>query len=398
MSYLEETKTAGREVFPDLARAWALIGIALVNVAYFAYPYAEGLYAFGGMNGAADFWSYFAVNALFTSKSYTLFSFMFGVGFAYQMASAERAGAGFAGRYWRRIIGLFFFAAVNIILLFQGDILFTYALLGILLFFFRKSSPSVLIKWAIGLYVVQLVFVLFGAVGVTAWQAYKPAAVAAELETMREASAGYTEAYSNGGFAETVSARVSEWSEAIFYILPGQGFGAMAFFLFGLAAVRNGLIADPSANFWRKSRRVYLPIGLIISASGAWFMTQATNMFDPNMLWGAFLITLGSPFATAGYLGILAKWSLAGDNPIKTFFARGGTASLTAYLLQGLLFTLVFYEYGLGLYAEIGAAACIGIALLVALLSIAFTSLWRAAFKRGPLEAVLRGWTYLGSR
>ncbi|MEL7231763.1 MAG: DUF418 domain-containing protein, partial [Pseudomonadota bacterium] len=76
----------------------------------------------------------------------------------------------------------------------------------------------------------------------------------------------------------------------------------------------------------------------------------------------------------------------------------GGTASLTAYLLQGFLFTLVFYEYGLGLYEEIGAAACIGIALIVALFSIAFTSLWRTAFKRGPLEAILRGWTYLGAR
>ncbi|MEM7491921.1 MAG: DUF418 domain-containing protein [Pseudomonadota bacterium] len=398
MSYLQETQDAGREIFPDLARAWALIGIALVNVAYFAYPFAGALYADGGMNTSVDFAAYFGVNALFLSKSYTLFSFMFGVGFAYQMASAERAGAGFAGRYWRRIIGLFFFAAINITLFFQGDILFIYALLGIFLFLFRKTSTKGLIRWAIGLYTVQVIVVLFSAFGITMGQAFAPEEMVQAQTEMTEASAAYVEAFRNGGFIDTIHARIGEWAGAIFYILPGQGFGAMAFFLFGLAAVRNDLISNPAAPFWSKCRRIYLPIGLLISAIGAWYATKGTSMFDPQMMWGNLLIVIGSPFATAGYLGILAKWSLSTDGPIKTFFARGGTASLTAYLLQGLLFTLIFYEYGLGLYAEIDAAACISIALIVALLSIAFTSLWRAKFKRGPLEAILRGWTYIGTR
>lgn len=397
MSYLQETEESGREVFPDLARAWALIGIALVNVAYFAYPFAGALYADGGMNTSADFSAYFAVNSLFLAKSYTLFSFMFGVGFAYQMASADRAGAGFAGRYWRRIIGLFFFAAINIIFFFQGDILFTYALLGSLLFLFRKSSAKVLIRWAFALYAVQVVFILFGAAAITMGQAFAPDEMALAQSEMVEATAANVDAFKNGGFVETVTARVSEWSQAVLYIIPGQGFGAMAFFLFGLAAVRNNLISNPAAPFWGKCRRIFLPIGLIISAVGAWYVTKGTSMFDPKMMWGNALIGIGSPFATAGYLGLLAKWSLSGSGPIKTFFARGGTASLTAYLLQGLLFTWVFYEYGFGLYAEIGAAACIGIALVIALMSIAFTSLWRTKFKRGPLEEVLRRWTYLGS-
>lgn len=398
MSYLQETQDAGREVFPDLARAWALIGIALVNVAYFAYPIMEGLYAAGGMNNPADFAAYFGVNALFLAKSYTLFSFMFGVGFAYQMASAERAGTGFAGRYWRRIIGLFLFAAVNIALFFQGDILFTYALLGSLLFLFRKSSAKVLIGWAIGLYSVQIILIFLGAAAITMGQAFAPDEMIQAKVEMSEASAAYVEAYRNGGFVEVMLARIAEWSEAIFFILPGQGFGAMAFFLFGLAAVRNNLISNPSAPFWSRCRRLYLPIGLVISAAGAWYVTQGTSMMDPKMMWGNLLIAIGSPFATAGYLGVLAKWSLSEPGPIRTFFARGGTASLTAYLLQGLLFTVIFYQFGFGLYEELGAAGCIGMALLVALISIAFTSLWRTKFKRGPLEHVLRRWTYLGAR
>ncbi len=398
MSYLQETKAAGREIFPDLARAFALIGIALVNVGYFAYAPAMGGYADGGLNSGLDHGAYFGVNALFLSKSYTLFSFMFGVGFAYQMASAERAGAGFAGRYWRRIIGLFFFAAINITLFFQGDILFVYAVLGALLFLFRKSGAKTLVGWAIGFYIVQVLLILLGAVAIAMGEAYAPENMIKVQAEMAGEGRAFYEAFANGGFAETVSARVTDWTGAIGYLLLFQGWGAMSFFLFGLAAVRNDLIARPQAAFWRKARHFYLPVGIVISLIGAWFIGRADAMASSEMLWGMFFIALGSPFSTVGYLGLIARWSLSADGAVKTFLARGGTASLTAYLLQGLLFTLVFYEYGLGLYAEIGAAGCIAIALVVALASLAFTSLWRAAFKRGPTEAVLRGFTYLGAR
>ncbi|MEL6857380.1 MAG: DUF418 domain-containing protein [Pseudomonadota bacterium] len=398
MSYLQETKDAGRHVFPDLARAWALFGIALVNVGLFAWPAMKGGYAAGGLETGVDQAAFFGVNALFLMKSYTLFSFMFGVGFAYQIISAEKASASFAGRYWRRIAGLFFFAAINIVLFFQGDILFVYGVLGSLLFLFRKSSPSTLIKWAVWLYVIQVVCIFLFAGFIAMGVAFAPEEMALEAEKMAELGAEAYTIFSSGTFVDTVIARTTEWSESVFFYFIIQGWGAMSFFLFGLAAVRNDTIAQPSAKFWQTSRRVYLPIGLLISAVGAWLTITATSMMEPRMMLGMAVIALGSPFSTAGYLGLIAKWSLAPDGPIKTFFARGGTASLTAYLMQNALFTLIFYGFALGLYAKLGAASVIGIAVLVAVFSIAFCSLWRTQFKRGPLEYVLRGFTYFGAR
>ncbi len=395
MNYIQETREAGREVFPDLVRAAALVGIALVNVALFAWPMSKGGYVAGGLESTVDQAAYFSVSALFLMKSYTLFSFMFGVGFAYQMMSADRAGTGFSGRYWRRIIGLFAFAAINIAFLFQGDILFVYAVLGSILFLFRKSSPKTLIGWGIGLYVVQIIFMLIFAGLIALGEAFAPEEMQAAAGEMAAAGAAYTEAYLNAGFIAVMQARVSEWTGSIGFILGFQGWGTMAFFLFGLAAVRNDLISRADAPFWKRARRVFLPIGLIISLAGAWLVLQGTSMVSSEMMWGMLLITIGSPFASAGYLGLLAKWTMAGNGPIKTFLARGGTASLTAYLLQGLIFTLIFYEYGLGLYMQVGAAGCFVIALLVAIASIVFTSLWRTKFRRGPTEEVLRRWTYL---
>ena len=94
MTYLEESQAAGREIFPDLARAWALFGIALVNVGVLSWPMMSSYHAAGATVSSIDEAAWFGVNALFLMKSYSLFSFMFGVGFAYQMQSAERRGVG----------------------------------------------------------------------------------------------------------------------------------------------------------------------------------------------------------------------------------------------------------------------------------------------------------------
>ncbi len=398
MDYLAETRAQGRQIFPDLARAAALIGIALVNVGVFAWPAEKGGYAAGGLESGLDQGAFFAVNALFLMKSYTLFSFMFGVGFAYQIASAQRAGANFAARYWRRIFGLFAFAALNIAFLFQGDILFIYAVLGCLLFLFRNMSGKALIRWAVAIYIVQIL-VLAGLTGLV-WlgNSFAPDEMAATVEEMAASGAHAVRVYGEGSFAETVEARIAEWSQFVPMIFLFQGIGAMSFFLFGLAAVRMETISRPEVPFWKTCRRVYLPIGLAGSALGAWYVTSATSMIDTEMMLGMTLIALFSPFSSAGYLGLIAKWAQARPGPITGFFARGGTASLTAYLLQNLLFTLIFYGFALGFYAELGAAACIAIAFAVGLISLAFTSLWRLHFRRGPLEEALRRWTYLGSR
>jgi uncharacterized protein len=190
--------------------------------------------------------------------------------------------------------------------------------------------------------------------------------------------------------------RMASWLQDISYVVSLQGFGVIAFFLLGLAAAREGLLSDPAAPFWQRSRRVYLPVGMVLSAFGAWLMVGAENLFDPREMLGLAVITLASPWSTAGYLGLIAHWAQRPDSAMRRFMARAGSASLTAYLLQGLLLSLVFCGYGVGLYGSASAAACVLIAALAAFASLAFCSLWRARFARGPVESLLRRWTYLG--
>lgn len=383
-----------RSSFPDLARAFALFGIALVNVMIFAWPAATG-YQPDGLATGADVTAYFLVCALFLFKSYTLFSFMFGVGFAYQMDAAARASAGFAARYLRRMLGLLALGVLNLAFLFWGDILVIYSVLGTLLFLFRDASVQRLVRWGRGVYILQIVLALLFAASVWAGSTFAPEAMQAERELLAEDAAEARAQFSASSFLAVAAYRVQVWSENIGFALLLQGFGAFAFLLLGLAAVRAGLIADPRHAFWTRARRVHLPAGVLLSIVGAWLIATASDAIDWRAMLGIAIVTLASPLSTSGYLGLFAAWSLRPATPLRGFLEKAGSASLTAYLLQGVLMSWVFSGYGLGLFGQLGAAACTLIAAAVAVLTLVFCGLWRSRFERGPVEVLLRGWTYL---
>jgi len=396
MNYLEQSQAAGRHIMPDLVRAFAIFGIVLVNVAYLAFP-GETTYHSGGLNSSLDNAAYFGVNALFLFKSYTLFSFMFGAGLAYQMMSAERAGKSFGPRYFRRILGLIILGILHVTLAFVGDILIIYGVLGIFLFFFRNAKLKTLVRVGIAFVILQCVITLFFASAMYAGETFAPDDMAKSAAMMQANIDSAFPVYQDGSFTEIAARRWEDWTGFLFFALPVQGPGVLGFFLLGLAAVRTNVISDPTAKLWSKARRVYLPIGLIISVIGAWFYMSASPISASGMM-AMGLITVGAPFASYGYLGLIAKWAGGPMTKFKLFLARGGTATLTAYLMQSLILSLIFCGYGLGLYGKISAAGCIAIAIAVGIFTICFSSLWRKRFARGPMEALLRSWTYLGKR
>jgi len=397
MSYLAENKASGREILPDLVRAFALIGIALVNVGVISYSMIEG-YRGGGLKAPIDNYAYMAVNSIFTFKSYTLFSFMFGVGFAYQIASAQRKDMKFGARYTRRIIGLAVLGLLHVALLFQGDILVMYAILGSVLYLFRNANTKTLMWTGIGVYAFQILLIAVITLAMAAGAKYAPEDMAKELAKMEEMNVVAKAVYGDGTFAESIANRLVEWGQVILFGIFIQGLGAFAFFLLGFAAVKSNVINNANAPIWKRFRRIYLPIGVIGSCLGAWTMSLGKDTMDPVMMLGMLIVVTFAPLSTAGYLGLIAKWASGPMTGLKTFMAWGGTATLTAYLMQGLILSLIFNNYGLGYFAKLGAAQCILIALATAIFTIIFASLWRKRFQRGPMEKLLRGWTYFGEK
>ncbi|MEL0260772.1 MAG: hypothetical protein VXA38_01425, partial [Aquiluna sp.] len=146
-----------RDSFPDILRGFALLGIAMVNVQYFAIDTVAG---FEGQdlsepaNGVAAF----IVMLLFQSKFYLLFSFLFGYSAKYVIAGEKSNRP----RWIWRSVGLILFGLVHLTFLFHGDILFVYGVFGLALamLYFRKESTLKLWAWLLYLGTAGL-FTLF---------------------------------------------------------------------------------------------------------------------------------------------------------------------------------------------------------------------------------------------
>ncbi|MFA6262734.1 MAG: DUF418 domain-containing protein, partial [Bacteroidia bacterium] len=127
----------------DVVRGFALLGIFLMNIEWFNRPFA----AFGeGIPRTAtglDWLASWFVNYFVAGKFWTIFSLLFGMGFAVMLVRAERAGREFTKVYLRRILALAVFGAVHFIYLWDGDILFSYAVaaLALLIVLYGKPKP-----------------------------------------------------------------------------------------------------------------------------------------------------------------------------------------------------------------------------------------------------------------
>lgn len=222
----------------DVLRGFALLGILMVNMASFRGPvFGEAAVAAGGLDRAATFLVAFA----FEQKFYVLFSFLFGYGLSVQMFRAAAKGTPFVPRYLRRLLGLFLIGVSHAVLLYTGDILVTYALLGVILLLLRNARDRTLIVVAAAL--VTLTALMFVAGGILLGaQEGAGFGAGSGIETERS-----VEAY-RGTPAEVVAERVREYPGALGFALLGQGPTALAMFLVGLWAGRRRLFERVEEN------------------------------------------------------------------------------------------------------------------------------------------------------
>lgn len=132
----------GRLAQVDALRGFALLGILVVNIGYMASTYHGSGLEDPGFASPLDGAVRWFVTVFFEAKFFLLFSFLFGYSFTLQLDSAERSGARFAPRFLRRLAGLFVLGALHAVLLFPGDILTMYAVLGLILLAARRPGPA----------------------------------------------------------------------------------------------------------------------------------------------------------------------------------------------------------------------------------------------------------------
>jgi uncharacterized protein len=373
----------------DILRGFALFGILVVNMAVFKSPLI-------GIEPPTDLFNRAAVWLIafaFETKFYVLFSFLFGYGLSVQIDRAEARGVAIAPRYLRRLVGLFLLGIAHAFLLYIGDILVAYALIGVVLFLMRRrSSRALLVTAALLVGSTAAFFLLVGLLVLAT------GGIEGGVDTGGTAQiTAITEAY-RGDPGAVIAQRARDYPMTLAFAIIIQGPTVLAMFLVGLWAGRREIVAR-SADYLAPLRRLRL-IGLAVGVPGAivWATYEAVNGtdFTPNFLFAAAVNFATAPLLTVVYATtIILLCAAPAWRRRLGFLAPVGRLALSNYLLQSLVGSLIFTGYGLGLFGRVGAAAGLALSVAICAAQIPLSSWWSRHFLFGPAEWLLRSFTYL---
>jgi uncharacterized protein len=376
-----------RQEFADELRGFALLGIIFVNAPFLGIS-ADGFTA-DSVLAWYDRAAAFAVIALAQAKFYLLFAFLFGYSMHFIV---KEDGATSVRRFRRRLLGLGVLGIAHAAFLFVGDILFLYAVLGVTLIWMRRLSDRVVMRVAVLAGIVWLLLLTALPLAVMSVMA-EPARSFSDEEWI-VASQSFNQAMREGSFFEASAARISFWTLASSSIFFLNGLGVLAAFALGLVAGRRSLFARPELHrpLWQAGLRWGLSTGLCLGFLSAWLVVgpgAQVGSWGLRETAGIALGFAGAPLLSWGYVSVLATMHAGGVRGL-AIFRPAGRMSLSCYIGESLMLSLVFCAYGLGLFGKLNAGAVSALALgtwiALDLLAKATQSRWAS----GPLESLLR--------
>jgi len=380
----------------DVLRGVAVCGILIGNMQWNS---GNGLMppAIEQLTPLYDRVTHYMVHVLVEGKFYSIFSFLFGFGFALQIARASERGDAKASVFRRRLFWLLIIGLIHAFV-WAGDILSVYALMGFVLLLFRRKSDESLLKWtailiAVPVVTYLLLYVLF--------VSFVPADTAAQIDAAQaEMWRHEVELIPNSGFLAITTGYNLEmlagrWIALIVQMrLPK----ILAMFLLGFYAYRQGFLQHPldHREFIRKVLVYGLTLGVILNVLFAWFAHSEAD-FPPSLngFIGVVTYAVGVPAMALGVIALIVTlWQTAAWRKVLGAFAPVGRMALTNYLTQTVVSMFIFYGWGLGYYGKVGPLYATLLALAIFAVQIVTSTIWLKYFAYGPVEWIWRQLTY----
>lgn len=400
----------------DLLRGIAILAILPANIPWFLGPSTMGEGPRWGVFSWADHGAVALTLFFVDGKFVTLLSVLFGAGLAVQLSRSKAAGRPFAGYYiWRQVL-LFFIGLAHALLLWFGDILSSYAVVGLGgLLLSRFAQRGLLwfmtgfLVWSYGFMITMTV--LLPVVGEDAFHmgpSSESVAVAPDKESIETVPAapssletdllqrlqGYTrdakqlEIYRGQDFGQMVLHRVVNLAIFIMAFWLNLAWYLLACFLLGIYLVRRNIFHDVEGH--RGFLRKLIGFGLVVGCS-LHVLAVVVYAWNPKgMLFGAFSFVGALPLSLA-YLGLVLFWARSGRTEwLQSRLRAVGRLALSNYLLHSVLLGFIFYGYGLARFGYVGRAAALAIVLAIWVLQLSLSPLWLRYFQIGPAEWLWR--------
>ncbi|MDZ5713040.1 DUF418 domain-containing protein [Jeotgalibacillus haloalkalitolerans] len=368
----------------DVIRGFSLLGIFIVNMISFHSPfYYYDPYAWWGdsINRPVYWWIDVFVQASF----YPIFAMMFGAGLAIQFMRASEKGTVFTSFAVRRLIILLGIGMIHAFLVWSGDILITYAVTGFILIWMLKLSGKMLLILGFTVYLLPQGLLT----GIMFFASMVDPMTVTYFSSVQDIESSVAN-YGNGTFTQIFGQRLDDWEYAnspegfvsiIIVILPLMmiGAGAAKLKLFQRAAEKKKLLGMLTV--------VFLGIGIALKTAPYWGEQNLAYVFMQDYV--------GGPLVGMGYMTLLLLIMTAAVS-VKLLqpLAKTGRMALTTYLTQSVIGTLIFYNYGFGLYGEVTLMTGTLIALGIFVMQVIFAEIWLSKFNQGPVEKLWRKLSY----
>ncbi|WP_409346255.1 DUF418 domain-containing protein [Paenibacillus sp. MBLB4367] len=370
----------------DGLRGFSLLGILMANMLIFQY----GIWGKDELElyspTLTDTFVHKLVKVLIEGSFMPIFTFMFGYGMMKMKESLESKGLKPKRYLSRRFLLLLAIGLLHSHFLWEGDILGFYGMMGFFLLLFVNRKPKTLLVWG------TLLLCLFGLLGLAPEDAADPASI--EAQARMEAYVKQTiSVYGTGTYEEIMHHRESEDplgedSILIVAVLLIAPFMTAPLFLFGMYAARKRWFdqLENERTSYLVKMLLFLPAGIVL---------KTLKHLFPGYWWSGAGELLGGNLLALGYIFAFA-WlcSRVKSTVWLPRFEAVGKLSLTNYLIQSVICTTLFYGYGFGWFGKLGVLAGCGAALAVYVIQLLASPLYLTRFRSGPLERLLRMWTY----
>lgn len=394
MAYSPSLKPNTRIDVADILRGIAIAGIILIHfiehMNFFLFPEPKN-----------ELWSTINTTVwdstffLLAGKMYAIFAMLFGLSFYIQHDNQAQKGVDFRPRFMWRMVLLMLFGLFDL-LFYNGDILFVYAVCGLLVIPFIRASNKVIIAFIIlmALQPIEFVYLIRGLID--------PSTPVLDLGSGPLFEA-IIPAQAEGNIMDVAEAGIRNGLPVNFLwaIENGRMTQTILFFLFGIMLGRWRLFYDEGNNIqiWKKifigsilAFGILLPLYLYVPEATKDIACVSKSLNVALNMWKnvSMMLFIVSGVTLLYYRTSAKNWLIK--------IAPYGKMSLTNYIGQSIIGAILFYNWGFGLFDDCGHAASFAMGIGCIVLQFIFCTWWMKHHKRGPLEQLWFRATWLGSK
>ena len=387
----------------DIVRGVAVMGILAMNIVGFAMiPQAYLNPLAYGVETSADLASWAFSFVFIDGKMRGLFSFLFGASMLLVIQLAEKSGDSPKRVTFARQLWLLLFGMIHYYLIWYGDILIGYALIGMAAWLFRDKEPRALIRWGIALVLVQLL-VMGGSAAYGHMLSAEIASGNASPEKLKEwAEFSRDMAVPSAAvLREGMALFLGPWTGMVEYQLTERAFmpfffsfifGAetLAYMLFGMAALKSGFLTGA----WDNARYRRVAVTALAVAIPVYMLLAALLLADGFSVPGIFTYSFTAtvpfrPLMLVAYAALIILATRRGGWLVDRIAATGRSA-FSNYLGTSILMTGLFYGWGLGWFGSLSRVELWLVVAAMWLVMLAWSKPWLDRFAYGPLEWLWR--------